>query len=89
MDEHGFASVRAELDDASMATKPLLDFSANYVQRVADQLPRQAAAEPWSVSMSYLADAKRLRRGPVADPHLRFGTATVVPVDAERELAAV
>jgi hypothetical protein len=39
--------------------------------------------------MSYLADAKRLRRGPVADPHLQFGTATVVPVDAERALVAV
>ena len=89
MDEHGFDSVRAELGDAAMPTKPLLDLSANYVQRVADQLPRQADGEPWSVSMSYLADAKRLRRGPVADPHLRFGAATAPAVDAERTLVAV
>src|SRR6478735_3804410 len=32
MDDHGFDSVRAELDDPAMPTKPLLDFAAGYVQ---------------------------------------------------------
>ncbi len=77
MDSHGYDSVHAELDDPSMPTKALLDLSANYVQRVADELPRQGADGPWSVSMSYLADTKRLRGGQVADPHLRFASSWV------------
>ena len=74
MDAHGYDTVRAEFDGAALPTRPLLDFGANYVQRVADQLPRQGDDGPWTVSMSYLADAKRLREGGVADPQLHFST---------------
>ena len=80
MDALGYDSVRAEFDEPSLPTKPLLDFSANYVQRVADELPRQGTGGPWSVSMSYLTDAKRLRAGEVGDPNLRFAT-SVEPID--------
>ena len=85
MDSRGYDSVRAELDDPSMPTSPLLDLSANYVQRVADELPRKGADGPWSVEMSYLADAKRLRAGEVADPNLRFGTSAICAEDTARE----
>jgi hypothetical protein len=72
MDANGYDSACPELGDPSMPTRPLLDFGANYVQRVADQLPRQGTEGPWSVSMSYPADVKRLRGGDVADPCLRL-----------------
>ena len=63
-----------------MPTKPLLEVTANYVKRAADQFPRQGTGGPWSVSMSYLTDAKRLRAGEVGDPNLRFAT-SVEPID--------
>lgn len=75
MDRRGHDMVHAELDDPNMATRPLLDFSAGYVQRAADRLPRRGEDGPWSMAMSYFVDAKRLRRGPVLDPHLHFGPA--------------
>ena len=74
MDAHGYDTVRARVADPRMPTRPLLDFGAGYVQRVADELPRQGTGGPWPMSMSYLADVKRLRAGEVGDPNLRFAT---------------
>ena len=74
MDEGGFDSVRPEFVDGSMETRPLLDFSAGYVQRVVNRLPRQGAEGPWTMSMNYNFDREVLRNGPVADPSLRFST---------------
>lgn len=56
-----------------MATRPLLDFHAGYVQRSVDALPRKGAVQPWGVNMSYAKDVTLLRSGPVTDPHLRLG----------------
>ena len=75
MDEGGFDSVRPVFDGAGMETKPLLDFAAGYVQRVADTLPRQGVEGPWTMSMNYNLDREVLRNGPVADPNLRFAAA--------------
>lgn len=75
MDEGGFDSVRPVFDGAGMETKPLLDFAAGYVQRVADTLPRQGVEGPWTMSMNYNFDREVLRNGPVADPNLRFAAA--------------
>ena len=75
MDAHGYDTVRPDLTDAEMATRPLLDFGAGYVQRAIDKLPRQGAAQPWLQSMNYDADVALLRKSPVADEHLRFATA--------------
>ena len=82
MDERGFDSVRPEFDDAGMETKPLLDFAAGYVQRVADTLPRQGAAGPWVMSMNYNFDREVLRHGAVTDPNLRFAAARRAEVQA-------
>ncbi|MDF0530105.1 NAD(P)/FAD-dependent oxidoreductase [Tsukamurella sp. 8F] len=75
MEDQGYDTCRAELDDPGMETRPLLDFGAGYVQRSLDRLPRQGTEAPWLMSMSYAADAKLLRSGEVADRRLRFGTA--------------
>lgn len=78
LDANGYDAVRPELLDPQMKTQPLLDFGAGYVQRSAAQLPRQGAG-PWGMSMNYTADVETLRRGPVADPHLRFGASVAAP----------
>lgn len=67
---------------AGMPTRPLLDFTAGYVQRALDVLPKQGTCPPWTTSKSYAADVQLLRRGPVVDPALCFeGT----PIAAESE----
>ena len=73
MDDHGFDSVRPELEDPAMPTKPLLDFGAGYVQRAINEIPRQGVRGPWQMTMNYTVDADVLRTGPVTDPGLRFG----------------
>ncbi|MCA9554544.1 MAG: NAD(P)/FAD-dependent oxidoreductase [Myxococcales bacterium] len=72
MDEHGYTACRPEVSDPDMPTRPLLDFEAGYVQRAIHELPRQGDRAPWLVSMDYHADVALLRKGPVADPNLRF-----------------
>ncbi|NYI44769.1 cation diffusion facilitator CzcD-associated flavoprotein CzcO [Nocardioides aromaticivorans] len=59
-----------------MATRPLLDFEAGYVQRAIADLPRQGDRYPWTMSMSYADDVKLVRGGPVVDEALRFSTAS-------------
>ena len=49
------------------STSPFLDLAAGYVERGADDLPRQGPSEPWRVHQSYLADTLLLGRGPVSD----------------------
>lgn len=74
MDAHGYDSMEPVVDDPAIERRPFLDFRAGYVQRRGDRFPRQGADGPWTVEMSYAADRARLRRGPVEDPALRFGT---------------
>lgn len=62
-----------------MATRPLLDFAAGYVQRAVDELPRQGDRAPWTMSMSYAEDARTIRGGEVVDGALRFSTAHTAP----------
>ncbi|MEV6930577.1 NAD(P)/FAD-dependent oxidoreductase [Dactylosporangium sp. NPDC051485] len=72
MDAHGYDVCRPEPADPGMATRPLLDFGAGYIQRALDLLPRQGDRAPWLTSMSYHSDVKLLRHGRIADPELHF-----------------
>jgi cation diffusion facilitator CzcD-associated flavoprotein CzcO len=71
MDGKGY-EVCTPVAQPGMATRPFLGFSPGYVQRSAAEMPRQGEAFPWLTSMTYAADVKLLRRGPVHDRHLRF-----------------
>lgn len=71
MDEHGYTSVRA-VPDPDMELRPLLDFSAGYVQRALDGLPKQGTVDPWKMSMSVYADVRLIRKGPVDDEFLVY-----------------
>ncbi|WP_028648546.1 NAD(P)/FAD-dependent oxidoreductase [Nocardiopsis sp. CNT312] len=75
MDARGYDVCRPEVSGPEMATRPLLDFSAGYVQRSIDALPRQGDRLPWLTSFSYHSDVKLLRADSVTDPELRFSRA--------------
>jgi cation diffusion facilitator CzcD-associated flavoprotein CzcO len=60
-------------DEPGMATRPLLDFGAGYVQRSVHEFPKQGSRAPWQLAMSYAADRKIIgREGRVEDPELKF-----------------
>jgi cation diffusion facilitator CzcD-associated flavoprotein CzcO len=75
MDEHGYDAVVPVADDRALERRPLLDFSAGYVQRAVERFPKQGSTDPWNIEMSYASDRKRLRHGPVEDPALEFRAA--------------
>ncbi|KAA0108832.1 NAD(P)/FAD-dependent oxidoreductase [Mycolicibacterium sp. P1-5] len=75
LDRHGYTTVVPVVDDPNIEKRPMLDFSAGYVQRSVDLFPQQGATGPWTVEMDYWADHARLRKGPVEDPALRFSIA--------------
>jgi cation diffusion facilitator CzcD-associated flavoprotein CzcO len=77
---------KAELPDPNMQTRPLLDFSAGYVQRVLDNLPRRGMEPPWDVAMDYKADAKNLRFGSVTNDSLKFYKAAEYVANAAPQL---
>ena len=74
MDELGADTCVVELPYPNMATRPLLDFKAGYVQRALQDLPRQGIHSPWELAMSFKTDA-RVLRGPVEDRNLHFSRA--------------
>ena len=49
-----------------------MDFSAGYVLRALDQLPKQGDREPWKLRQNYLHDRGVIRRGALEDGVLRF-----------------
>jgi monooxygenase len=66
MDANGYTRALAARDPA-VAERPFLDFTPGYVVRSIDQLPKQGAHEPWRLSMSYIFDVFKIRRGRVED----------------------
>ncbi|MFT4086670.1 MAG: NAD(P)/FAD-dependent oxidoreductase [Gordonia sp. (in: high G+C Gram-positive bacteria)] len=80
MDANGYGAVEVE-PDPSMDTRPMLDFSAGYVQRALDKLPRQGVVEPWKMSMSVYTDRRLILRGPVDDRFVHY-TKAAVPAGA-------
>jgi monooxygenase len=71
MEEEGF-EVAVPEPPPGLATRPLLDFGAGYVQRALARLPRQGAAAPWQMPWNYYADRHLFRHGGLEDGHLRF-----------------
>ncbi|UZK67078.1 flavin-containing monooxygenase [Sphingomonas sp. M1-B02] len=61
---------------------PFLDFTSGYIQRAAQQLPRQGTRKPWRVHQNYTLDVMALKYGGI-DEEMEFSN----PVPA-REKAA-
>ena len=85
MDQHGYSTVVPVVDNPMIEKRPMLDFPAGYILRAIEEFPQQGTSGPWTVEMNFRADHARLRKGPVEDAALRFGT--VKPVAAESDLA--
>ncbi|HQR27540.1 MAG TPA: NAD(P)/FAD-dependent oxidoreductase [Nocardioides sp.] len=71
LDRHGYRSV-VPVRDPSVAEAPFMDFSAGYVLRALDRLPRQGSREPWRLQQSYLHDRRTLRHADLDDAALAF-----------------
>jgi monooxygenase len=52
-------------DDPGLAPVPFLDFTSGYIQRSAEQLPRQGHRRPWRLHQNYALDVLNLRYGSV------------------------
>ncbi len=88
MDKKNLDQCMPVLPTGDFKTRPLLDFGAGYVQRALDSLPRQGLAAPWTMSMSFYADEKILRKGAVTDRCLSFKTRQVGGTDTPASLRA-
>ena len=82
MDSRGYTTVTPVINDKSIVTRPMLDFPAGYILRSIDEFPKQGTSGPWTIEMDYWADHARLRKGPVEDAALQFGTAKPVTATA-------
>jgi monooxygenase len=82
MDRRGYVACTPRLRDPSVNPEPLIDFSSGYVQRAADQLPRQGSKKPWKLYQNYLRDLLGLRFGSVADGALEFARRGAAAKDA-------
>jgi monooxygenase len=58
--------------ESSIASEPLLGLSSGYIQRSADQFPRQGTRFPWQVHQSYLRDYRAMKLNGIDDHVLVF-----------------
>ena len=71
MDDHGYGTC-VPVNDPNVAERPFVDFSAGYVLRSIDELPRSGSRAPWRLRMSYPYDVVTLRYGKINDGTMRF-----------------
>jgi len=74
MDAYGYRQATPTNEDSSIATRPLLDLAAGYVQRSVAEFPRQGSKAPWQLGMSYAQDVITLRHGKIDDGTMRFSS---------------
>ena len=71
-------------EDADMKLGPWIqDFSAGYMQRTMDLMPKQGNKDPWRNTQNYALDKKIIRKAPLEDGALRFGPLDLQPVGTE------
>jgi monooxygenase len=81
MDREGDSRVVAELDDASVTPKPLLDLKSGYVLRALPDFPSQGSKRPWRLYQNYPLDVMTLRLRELEDGVLRFSDGRVEAPD--------
>jgi monooxygenase len=70
--------------DASVSAAPLLGLTSGYVQRAAEQFPKQGSRFPWQVRQSYLADYRAMKLKGVEDEAMVFSNPVPSAVAATR-----
>jgi cyclohexanone monooxygenase len=58
--------------DSTVKPRPFLDFTSGYVQRAAQQLPKQGDTKPWRLYQNYLLDLLMIRYSRIDDGVLRL-----------------
>jgi len=79
MDARGVNSCLPRLrpDDLGMAKHTLIDdFSPGYMRRGMHLFPKQGDRDPWRNTQNYLLDRELIRKAPIEDGVLVFGTAS-------------
>ena len=71
LDEGGFRAAIPRRDP-TVGERPIMDFSAGYVLRALDHLPKQGDREPWMLRQNYVHDVRTIRRGALDDGALEF-----------------
>ena len=71
MDRKGYTTVVPR--EEAVEVRPFMDFSAGYIQRAQDILPKQGVRRPWRVYQNYFMDALVTRTGRIDDGVLQFG----------------
>jgi cation diffusion facilitator CzcD-associated flavoprotein CzcO len=72
MAAHNHDVVTPRFDSEAFTSEPLLDFSAGYVLRAADMLPKQGSKHPWKVYQNYVRDLMSLKWSGVNDKYLEY-----------------
>jgi cation diffusion facilitator CzcD-associated flavoprotein CzcO len=62
LDANGYAFGMPDPAGATGQARPILDLTSGYVTRVADQLPQQGSASPWTIRQNWLLDSYDMRR---------------------------
>jgi len=72
MDDKGYVKCVPVVDDPDMELVPLLDFTAGYILRAIDELPKAGAEDPWRLKQNYLVDRMVLNRSKIEDGVMQF-----------------
>jgi cation diffusion facilitator CzcD-associated flavoprotein CzcO len=67
MKKRGLRQATPRVGKEVVSPEPFVDFSSGYIQRVADQLPKQGNRKPWKLNQNYALDVMALRFGSVDD----------------------
>lgn len=79
---------RLRAEDADMSLGPWIqDFSAGYMQRTMDLMPKQGSKDPWRNTQNYALDKKIIRKAPLEDGALLFGALPLKTIEAEPQKA--
>ena len=75
IDELGadYCVARLADEDSNMMAKPWIEnFSAGYIQRSLDLMPKQGEEDPWRNTQNYALDKKIIRDAPLEDGVMTF-----------------
>jgi cation diffusion facilitator CzcD-associated flavoprotein CzcO len=72
MKENNFSVCIPQIDDESLPSEPLLDFTSGYVLRANHILPKQGSKAPWKVHQNYVKDIFSLKYADVKDKYLVY-----------------
>ncbi|ACU75310.1 flavin binding monooxygenase [Catenulispora acidiphila DSM 44928] len=73
MDRHGHRQC-VPTEPPGATRRPLLDFSAGYVQRSIDRLPRSGTEDPWRSGNNYVRDFVTFKRARLDDQALHYSS---------------